>query len=111
MKQLTLKEERTLRKNGGLKDMDGQRIKSSFPVRKPKASVSVDERQALALERLVAEIKQILSAKDATSTLLLEIIKKIKTDVTLETPKPISKWKHTYTDLHGNKKTLISEAV
>lgn len=101
-----------LRRKGELTGKDGKRyrpVKKELPA---KVSLTSEERQARALEAIVAEVKGLLQANSQNAVVLLEMIKKLRTDVRLDIPIPARKWEHTvFRNGSGKTERIITEVI
>ena len=97
------------------KEVKRKRVKRPRP--EPKIA-PVKDGQTAAIEAIGAEIKELIQANAKNASILLEIIRKVKTDVQLVLPKQLEpekrprKWRHTLEQGYNGKATeIISEVI
>ena len=112
MRTYSQKEIRDLRRTGRVTDTDGKKLKPALLHKKPKTPLTSEERQAKAIEQIPIEIEKVLKSNTSYATILLEMIRKIRTDVKLSVPEPTKKWSHVFIrGGDGKIKEAISEKI
>lgn len=94
-------EMRALRRSRSVVDEKGERLK---PVKKLIKPLAMEDRQAMALENIVTEIKQVLQSNNANATVLLEMIRKIQVE---PEPRKLIKELTVERDVKGFAKRII----
>ena len=113
MKIYSNKEIRQLRKEGRVTDEKGEKLKPALLHEKPKMPLTLEERQARALEQIPLAIAKVLQSNISNAEVLLEMIHKIKTEVKIsEYPESIKKWKFDVSrNGEGFIKQITAEAM
>ena len=115
MRVIQEKEIRDLRRTRNVVDEKGERLKPALFHKKSKLPLSPEEKQTLALEKIATEIALVLQANDKKSIILLEMIRKMKTEpIRIPAfPEPATEWKHTIIsrDSDGKAKDMTSKRV